>query len=68
MGLLLLRDFVFDGDDTWEDGEIYNPKEGKTYSCKITFDEKDKIKVRGYIGISLFGKTVYWTRVKKEKK
>ncbi|MCK5741317.1 MAG: DUF2147 domain-containing protein, partial [Chlorobi bacterium] len=36
--------------------------------CKITFDEKDKIKVRGYIGISLFGKTVYWTRVKKEKK
>ncbi len=66
MGLQLLADFVFDGDDEWEDGEIYDPKSGKTYSCYMEFtdDTKDKLKVRGFIGVSLLGKTTYWTRVK----
>ncbi len=66
MGLELLTGFVFDGDDEWEDGDIYDPKSGKTYSCymKFTDDTKDRLKVRGYIGISLIGRTTYWTRVK----
>jgi len=67
MGLLLLKDFVFDGDDEWEDGEIYDPKSGKTYSCYMEFpDKNDKtnLKIRGYIGISLLGRTTYWTKVK----
>jgi uncharacterized protein (DUF2147 family) len=66
MGLLLLRDFEFDGDDEWEDGRIYDPKNGKDYKCYIEFedDTKDLLKVRGYIGISLLGRTTYWTRVK----
>jgi uncharacterized protein (DUF2147 family) len=67
MGMLLLKDFVFDGDDEWEDGEIYDPKSGKTYSCYMEFpdeDNKDNLKIRGYIGISLLGRTTYWTRVK----
>jgi len=66
MGLELLSGFVFDGDDEWEDGDIYDPKSGKTYSCYMVFtdDAKDKLKVRGYIGFSLLGKTTYWTRVK----
>ncbi|MCF8369011.1 MAG: DUF2147 domain-containing protein [Bacteroidales bacterium] len=62
MGLLLVKDFVFDGDDVWDDGEIYDPKSGNTYSCYIKFDSKDKLKVRGYIGISWIGRTTYWTR------
>ena len=67
MGLLLLTDFVFDGDDEWEDGEIYDPKSGNTYSCYMEFpdeDNKDYLKIRGYIGFSLLGRTTYWTRVK----
>lgn len=60
--LLLLKDFVYD-DGEWEDGEIYDPKSGKTYSCYIKMEEIGKIKVRGYIGISLIGRTTYWTRV-----
>ena len=67
MGLLLLKDFVFDGDEEWEDGEIYDPKSGKTYSCYMEFpdeDNLDNLKIRGYIGISLIGRTTYWTRVK----
>lgn len=68
MGMTLLNDFVFDGDDEWEDGEIYDPKNGKTYSCYMEFEEddnKDELKVRGYIGVSLLGRTTYWTRVKE---
>ena len=66
MGLLLLRDFEFDGDDEWEDGKVYDPKNGKDYSCYMEFpneDDKNKLKVRGYIGFSLLGRTTYWTRV-----
>ena len=67
MGLLLLKDFTFDGDDEWEDGEIYDPKNGKTYSCYMEFEDEDDmntLKIRGFIGISLLGRTTYWTRVK----
>lgn len=62
MGLLLVWDFVFDGDDEWEDGNIYDPKSGKTYSCYMRFESETTLKVRGYIGISLIGRTTYWTR------
>lgn len=62
MGLLLVWDFVFDGEDEWEDGNIYDPKSGKTYSCYMEFESETTLKVRGYIGISLIGRTTYWTR------
>ncbi|GMT44552.1 MAG: hypothetical protein IEMM0006_0384 [bacterium] len=67
MGLNLLSNFVFDGENEWENGKIYDPKKGKTYSCYMEFTDKqkDRLKIRGYIGISLLGRTVYWTRVKK---
>ncbi|MBN2638696.1 MAG: DUF2147 domain-containing protein [Bacteroidales bacterium] len=67
LGLNLLKDFVFD-DDEWNDGKIYDPKSGKTYSCYMEFpdsDNKNRLKIRGYVGISLLGRTVYWTRVQK---
>jgi uncharacterized protein (DUF2147 family) len=63
LGLELLKDFTFDGDDVYEDGTIYDPKNGKTYSCKMTL-QGNNLKIRGYIGISLFGRTEVWTRVK----
>ncbi len=62
LNLELLKDFTFDG-KTWEDGTIYDPKSGKTYSCKMTLID-NTLKIRGYIGISLFGRTEVWTRVK----
>jgi uncharacterized protein (DUF2147 family) len=63
LGIELLKDFTFDGDDVYEDGTIYDPKSGKTYSCKMTL-KGDVLKIRGYIGISLLGRTENWTRVK----
>ncbi len=63
MGLRLLNFFKFDGDGVWNEGTIYDPENGKTYSCKITMKEKNKLNIRGYIGISLIGRTSIWKRV-----
>jgi uncharacterized protein (DUF2147 family) len=62
MGLLLLKDFIYVGDNKWKDGEIYDPKSGKTYSCKMNLENPNKLEIRGYIGISLFGRTEVWTK------
>jgi uncharacterized protein (DUF2147 family) len=63
MGLIILKDFIYDGDGEWEDGTIYDPKNGKTYDCYMTFDEDGILKIRGYIGFSWIGRSSYWTRV-----
>jgi uncharacterized protein (DUF2147 family) len=61
LNLQILRHFEKDGDNVYEDGEIYDPKNGKTYSCKITH-KGNTLDVRGYVGISLIGRTTSWTR------
>ena len=61
IGLVMVWDFRYDGDGRWVDGRIYDPDNGKTYSCKMNL-EGDKLNVRGYIGFSLFGRTTVWTR------
>ncbi len=65
VNLEILKHFTFNGKDEWNDGALYDPKSGKTYSCLIRFEEADKLKIRGYIGVSLIGKTTYWTRTTK---
>ncbi|MCH7410504.1 DUF2147 domain-containing protein [Belliella sp. DSM 111904] len=62
-GLELLSDFEWNG-KVWENGTIYDPSSGKTYSCTIKKKDDETIDVRGYIGISLAGKSVEWTKVK----
>jgi uncharacterized protein (DUF2147 family) len=52
-------------DDEWNDGKILDPKTGKEYKCYITLEEPNKLKVRGYIGFSLLGRTQYWYRVEE---
>ncbi|MFA6946081.1 MAG: DUF2147 domain-containing protein [Pedobacter sp.] len=62
LGLVILRDFIF-RNGIWEEGTIYDPKTGKTYSCKISLDSKNKMSVRGFVGISMLGRTENWTRI-----
>jgi uncharacterized protein (DUF2147 family) len=62
IGLVILKDFAFNGKDKWEDGTIYDPNNGKTYSCVIRLKDEKTLEVRGYIGISLLGRTEVWTR------
>ncbi len=63
LGYWMLQDFVFVGDKTWEDGTIYDPESGSTYSCTIEMTDKNTLEVRGFIGVSLFGRTDVWKRV-----
>jgi uncharacterized protein (DUF2147 family) len=64
MGLSLLLGFTYDGDGEYENGTIYDPENGKTYKCVINIEGNDVLKVRGYVGFSLIGRTDTWTRVK----
>jgi uncharacterized protein (DUF2147 family) len=63
IGSVMLKNFVFNGKSTWEDGTIYDARSGKTYSSYMTLQADKTLKVRGYLGISLFGQTNIWTRV-----
>lgn len=63
IGLVMLTRFTFDNDDDeWKGGEIYDPESGKTYSSYMYLKDKNTLKVRGYVGISFFGRTETWTR------
>jgi len=61
LGMLILKAFKKDGEKGYDDGTIYDPKNGKTYSCKIT-NKGDKLEVRGYVGFSFIGRTTVWTK------
>jgi len=61
LGLEILKNFKYKGTNEWTGGRIYDPKNGKTYSCNMRL-EGDTLKVRGYIGISVLGRTTVWTR------
>ncbi len=62
VGMTILSGMKKEG-DAWAGGEILDPKNGKTYRCKITLSEDGKsLKVRGFIGISLIGRTQTWHR------
>ena len=68
VGLLITKDFVYNGKGLWHKGTIYDPDNGKTYKCKIKFgDSENVLKVRGFIGFSMLGRTTYWTRVEEEE-
>jgi uncharacterized protein (DUF2147 family) len=64
LGLQVLSNFEKDGDNKYTGGTIYDPINGKTYSCKITYKGKT-LDIRGYIGISLFGRTTVWSRAEQ---
>jgi uncharacterized protein (DUF2147 family) len=64
LGMVFMKDFEYDSGLKWDEGSIYDPKSGKTYSCYMKIISNDKMEVKGYIGISLIGRTQTWTRVK----
>jgi uncharacterized protein (DUF2147 family) len=62
-GLPIIGNFVQASDGTWEDGFIYDPTNGDLYDSFLESQSDGSLKVRGYIGVSLFGKSQIWTRV-----
>jgi uncharacterized protein (DUF2147 family) len=68
LGYRMLKDFTYKGEKTWEDGTIYDPENGSTYSCTIKMTDDNTLEVRGFIGVSLFGRTDVWKRIQLKKK
>ncbi len=62
IGLVIMRDFEYSGEHLFKNGKVYDPKNGKTYSGKMALVSPDQLNLRGYIGISLIGRTARWTR------
>jgi len=52
----------------WDDGWVYDPESGSTYTGKMQLDGPNTLRLRGFIGISLFGRTEVWTRETGETK
>ena len=63
MGLVIIKGLSKEGNE-YNGGKILDPVSGKTYKCFLALEGSDKLKVRGYIGLSLFGRTQMWHRVK----
>ena len=61
MGLVVLKNLKKDGDE-FTGGEVYDPNTGNTYKAKARLQEDGTLKMRGFIGISLFGRNEIWTR------
>jgi uncharacterized protein (DUF2147 family) len=57
-----MNDFHYTGGNQWQGGKLYDPEKGKTYSGKITLVSPNQLDLRGFIGISLLGRTSKWTR------
>ena len=71
LNLQILKGFSYDTDDQeWTKGKIYDPKTGSTYSCYMWFEDNNTntLFVKGFIGVSLIGKSTKWTREQTQRK
>jgi len=63
-GMNILTGLKKDGDE-WSGGKILDPKNGKEYKCYIQLLDENTLKIRGYIGFSMFGRTAIWKKASK---
>ena len=75
IGITILQNFIFNAKkDNWEDGKIYDPETGKAYKCVIRLrsrsgdEDKQSLKVRGYVGFSALGRTTVWCQVSEDER
>ena len=61
LGMVIIRGLEKDGDE-YNGGKVLDPENGTFYKCYITLEEPNKLKIRGYVGFSMFGRTQYWVR------
>ena len=66
-GYRMLKDFVYQENNQWSEGTIYDPLNGSTYSCTIKMTDPNTLEIRGYIGVSAFGRTDVWKRLVVKK-
>lgn len=61
-GMVIIKGLKKDGKE-WSGGKVLDPKNGKEYKCNISLEDNNTMKLRGFIGFSVFGRTAYWYRV-----
>lgn len=62
LGMTIIKGMKQDG-DAWDGGNILDPENGKVYRCKMRLEDSGKkLVVRGYIGVSLLGRSQTWIR------
>jgi uncharacterized protein (DUF2147 family) len=61
-GQVIMSGLNYDGEGKWSGGSIYDPNSGSSYRCKIEYNSDGSVKVRGFVGIALLGKSQRWTR------
>jgi uncharacterized protein (DUF2147 family) len=61
VGLVFLGNFLYKNNE-YINGHVYDSESGKTYSCKMWLENGD-LKVKGYIGLSLFGRSKTFTKI-----
>lgn len=67
IGLQILDGLVASDHVSWTGGTIYDPVSGNTYRCRLELDGHDRLRLRGYVGIPLIGRSTTWTRVGTDK-
>jgi uncharacterized protein (DUF2147 family) len=63
LNLVIISGLIYD-DGEYTDGKLYDARKGHTYSLKMKLKDDNNLEMRGFYGVSLFGQTVKWTRVK----
>jgi len=61
IGLVIIKNLIKD-DEEYNEGTILDPNNGKSYKCYLELIGNNKLKLRGYIGFSILGRTQYWQR------
>jgi uncharacterized protein (DUF2147 family) len=61
-GLVMVYGFSEAGPNEWDGGYVYDPEGGKTYDAQVTLASPDRLDLRGYVGLPVFGRTETWTR------
>ncbi len=64
LGLVIMWGLKPEGSE-WTGGKILDPENGSTYKCKVKLVGSDKLEVRGYVGLSMFGRTQTWVRTQE---
>jgi uncharacterized protein (DUF2147 family) len=66
VGIVLIWKLAYE-EGEYSGGFVYNPRDGKTYRFAAKVIDRDTVKIRGYMGIPLFGQSQIWKRVGVER-
>ncbi len=62
LGMVMMHNLTYVDNNVWDNGVLYDPKKGKTYTGMITLKDDNTLDLRGYLGLSFLGRSSTWTR------